>query len=165
MMRRTPMKRTGFPRKTAGPRHITEILAGEDFRESDDSAQLEAMRRHILSAIAGAFGGAVAPRPIVQTPKHEYLDDKSYRSFVASLPCFVCGAVGRSQAAHSNSAKDGKGGSIKATDAAIFPLCADDLGAIGCHTRHDQAKDGLTRDERRAREVEFIARMAAIQRP
>lgn len=165
-MRRTPMKRTGFTRKTAGPRHITEILqAGEDFHESDDSAQLEAMRRHIVKTIAGAFGGTVMPRPIVTTPKHEYVRDETYRRFVASLNCFVCGVAGRSQASHSNSHTDGKGTAIKASDAALFPLCADELGVVGCHTRHDQAKDGLTREERRAREAEFIDRMAAISRP
>lgn len=145
-MRRTPMKRTGFARNTSGPRHIAEILAEQVLP-----------RLHRVPAPSAPI--------FVQTPKHEYVRDESYRRFVASLPCFVCGVPGRSQAAHSNSPTDGKGAAIKASDTALFPLCADQPGEIGCHTRHDQAKDGLTREQRRAREVEFIARMAAIPRP
>lgn len=146
LMRRTPMKRTGFARRTDGPRHIAEILT----------------ERVLPRLVRAPAPSAPVFNP---QPKHEYVRDESYRRFVASLPCFVCGIAGRSQAAHSNSAADGKGGSIKASDAALFPLCADEPGAIGCHTRHDQAKDGLTREQRREREVEFIALMAAIPRP
>lgn len=150
-MRRTPMKRSGFSRSgstgnNSAPVHIGKIL-----------------RDRVLPRLVRVPSPSV---PIFSPqPKHEYVRDESYRRFVASLPCFVCGIVGRSQAAHSNSESAGKGGSIKASDDAIFPLCADDFGAIGCHARHDQAKDGLTREQRRAREVEFIARMAAISQP
>lgn len=142
MKQRTPMKRAAF--KARGWMPIP--------REERVRAPLTPIRVPTPSA------------PIFSpVPKQEYVRDESYRRFVASLPCFVCGLVGRSQAAHSNAESDGKGGSIKASDAAIFPLCADDFGVIGCHTRHDEAKDGLTREQRRAREVEFIARMAAIR--
>ena len=146
MTRRTPMNRTGFPRRIDGPRHIGEILA---------------------EVIAPRLYRVPAPSALIfnPQPKHEYVRDESYRRFVASLPCFVCARVGRSQAAHSNAESDGKGGSIKASDSALFPLCADEPGAVGCHTRHDQAKDGLTREQRRAREVEFIDRMSSIPRP
>jgi hypothetical protein len=152
LARRTPMKRSGFasqwqPKKREdGPQHIREILT------------LKVLPRLVRVPTPSA--------PIFNPqPKHEYVRDEGYRRFVASLPCFVCGRANRSQAAHSNAESDGKGGAIKASDLALFPLCADEPGAIGCHTRHDQAKDGLTRDQRRAREVVFIARMAAIPRP
>ena len=155
-MRRTPLQRTGFARKCStgntGPRHISEIL-GET---------LEHIERPVPRLVRVPAPSAPIFNP---QPKQEYVRDESYRRFVASLPCFVCGRVGRSQAAHSNSATHGHGRSIKASDASLFPLCADGPEAIGCHTRHDQAKDGLTREQRRAREVEFIARMAAIPRP
>ena len=135
-MRRTPMKRTGFARHTEGPRHIAEILIGTVLPR--------------LVRIPAPSAPIFNPQP-----KHDYVRDEGYRRFVASLPCFACGRIGRSQAAHSNAESDGKGGAIKASDAALFPLCADEPGAIGCHTRN----------QRRAREVGFIERMSAIPRP
>ena len=64
--------------------------------------------------------------------------DGKYLRLIASMPCFSCGIEGRSQAAHSNLAKHGKGGSMKASDYATFPLCAATLGDIGCHAKFDQ---------------------------
>lgn len=52
---------------------------------------------------------------------------------VASLPCVGCGAIGNTQAAHSNLLRHGKGRSIKASDAAIMALCHD-----YCHPELDQ---------------------------
>ena len=63
---------------------------------------------------------------------------EKYRRFVASLPCAFCGRIGRSQAAHSNSAKHGKGMALKADDRYIMPLCATSVGIFGCHAMHDQ---------------------------
>ena len=103
-----------------------------------------------------------APRAVIQTPKHEYVRDEGYRHFVAGHACFRCGRAGASQAAHSNSDQHGKGLSIKASDAALFPLCVTDLGGIGCHEMHDQAKDGLTKQQRRDQEIEWIALMKEI---
>lgn len=60
--------------------------------------------------------------------------DKAYRRYVAALACINCGRPGRSQAAHGPAL--GKG--IKASDRDLFPLCADELGAIGCHTKFDR---------------------------
>ncbi len=165
-MRRTPMKRTGFARSSAGLRHISDILAEAlpQVKRSGFASQWQP--REKTERTLTPIRVPVPSEPVFNPqPKHEYVRDKAYRRFVGSLACFVCGRPGRSQAAHSNSHADGKGGAIKASDTALFPLCADEPGEIGCHTRHDQAKDGLTRDQRRAREVEFIARMAAIPRP
>lgn len=60
-------------------------------------------------------------------------------ALVRQLPCANCGRHGV-QAAHSNLARHGKGKSIKASDAATFPLCPD------CHSEFDQGGH-YTRDE------------------
>ena len=62
------------------------------------------------------------------------------RRAVAAMPCAYCGREGRSQAAHSNLSSHGKCMGKKASDAAIFPLCADELGMHGCHYMFDQHK-------------------------
>ena len=49
---------------------------------------------------------------------------------IRKLPCVRCGNP-HSQAAHSNSAKHGKGRGIKASDAFVIPLCAT------CHSAFD----------------------------
>ena len=54
---------------------------------------------------------------------------------VRSLPCVKCGHPD-SQAAHSNSAKHGKGRSIKASDQFTIPLCAI------CHAAFDRFELG-----------------------
>jgi hypothetical protein len=96
-----------------------------------------------------------------QTPKFDYVRDETYRRFVASLPCFCCGIEGRSQAAHSMVESNGRGGAIKASDVALFPLCAETLGELGCHYRHDKLV-GMTREERANREIVYLGRMDEI---
>lgn len=54
---------------------------------------------------------------------------------VRLLPCVKCGHPD-SQAAHSNSAKHGKGKGIKASDAFVIPLCAT------CHAAFDRFELG-----------------------
>ena len=54
---------------------------------------------------------------------------------IRKLPCVRCGNS-NSQAAHSNSAKHGKGRSIKASDAFVIPLCAI------CHAAFDRFELG-----------------------
>ncbi len=75
---------------------------------------------------------------------------------VRKLPCAACGQVGRTQAAHSNQLRFGKGKSIKASDAAIMALCASNFGQVGCHAELDQGSK-LTKLERHAFEYENIA--------
>ena len=50
---------------------------------------------------------------------------------IRKLPCVRCGNP-HSQAAHSNSAKHGKGRSIKSSDLFVIPLCAI------CHAAFDR---------------------------
>ena len=54
---------------------------------------------------------------------------------IRKLPCVKCGNPS-SQAAHSNSAKHGKGRSIKASDEFTIPLCAI------CHAAFDRFELG-----------------------
>ena len=54
---------------------------------------------------------------------------------IRKLPCIRCGNPD-SQAAHSNSAKHGKGRSIKASDAFVIPLC------FKCHAAFDRFELG-----------------------
>ena len=54
---------------------------------------------------------------------------------IRKLPCVRCGNP-NSQAAHSNSAKHGKGRGIKASNAFVIPLCAI------CHAAFDRFELG-----------------------
>lgn len=74
--------------------------------------------------------------------------NEKYRRAVALLPCVNCGIDGYSQAAHANGLEYGKGMGMKASDDAIFPLCADRPGIVGCHTLFDQGAM-FTKEERR----------------
>lgn len=69
---------------------------------------------------------------------------------VRTLPCVKCGRAGRTQAAHSNLGKHGKGKSIKASDAAIMALCVE------CHAELDQGSE-MNKEERAALIHEAIA--------
>ena len=54
---------------------------------------------------------------------------------IRKLPCVRCGNP-NSQAAHSNSAKHGKGRGIKSSDLFVIPLCAT------CHAAFDRFELG-----------------------
>ena len=54
---------------------------------------------------------------------------------IRRLPCIRCGNP-NSQAAHSNSAKHGKGRSIKSSDLFVIPLC------FKCHAAFDRFELG-----------------------
>lgn len=63
---------------------------------------------------------------------------EAYMAAVRTLPCVCCGTNLRTQPAHSNQLRFGKGRSIKASDATVMALCADGSEYVGCHSRHDQ---------------------------
>ena len=70
-----------------------------------------------------------------------YRNEKLLKA-VREAPCQHCGASdGTVVAAHSNQLRDGKGRSIKASDAAIAALC------YNCHSQIDQGKN-LSKQER-----------------
>lgn len=74
-------------------------------------------------------------------PKFEYLRSEKHLNVIRSLNCAGCDADPRSQAAHSNMGKHGKGRSIKASDEFTLALCRN------CHTGYDQAKDKEAADK------------------
>lgn len=67
--------------------------------------------------------------------KDEAIRHEGYRRLVASLPCINCNKAGRSQHAHTNA---GKAKGLKNDDRDAMPLCADEPGREGCHTKFDQ---------------------------
>ena len=90
---------------------------------------------------------------LVGFPKKLTYRSEPLRRAVAQLPCMKCGISGYTQAAHMNL---GKGGGIKASDAAIAALCCDRPGVRGCHAMLDQGGK-LLKLERRAFEIEMVA--------
>jgi len=68
-------------------------------------------------------------------PKDAAVRSEAYRRLVALMDCIHCGKASRSQHAHENEHK-GKG--LKLDDRRAMPLCCDEPGAEGCHTRFDQ---------------------------
>ena len=61
--------------------------------------------------------------------------DSKRLAAIRKLPCVRCGDP-NSQAAHSNSAKHGKGRGIKASDLFVIPLC------FKCHAAFDRFELG-----------------------
>jgi hypothetical protein len=85
---------------------------------------------------------------------------ESYRRWVASLPCIVCGLEGSSQAAHPNM---GRGKGQKASDLDCFPLCSTRMGTPGHHWEHDNLFE-MTLEERRERERRYAAKTQELAR-
>lgn len=81
-------------------------------------------------------------------PKDEPVRSEVYLRAVASLPCWLCGIVGHSQAAHAD---EGKGMGIKSSDTTAAPLCGPHDGLPGCHYLVGTSGT-YTREERRALE-------------
>jgi hypothetical protein len=88
------------------------------------------------------------------------LRSESYRRWVASLPCFVCGIEGWSQAAHPNY---GRGLGQKTCDSKCFPLCSTRPGHMGHHYEHDNLI-GMSREDRREAEAKYIERAQDLAR-
>lgn len=93
-------------------------------------------------------------------PKSRPVRSESYRRWVASLPCAICGAEGWTQAAHGNM---GKGLGLKVCDLQLFPACAPRFGLMGCHWQIDNTFQ-MTREERRELEAKAIAQTQALGR-
>lgn len=138
MMRRASMTRTPFQRKNAAPRPSANAPENTPSKEAKSHASKEFVA--IIMVVKKQPETAVsAPSPVQafrgSFPKSAPVRDETYRRAVASLPCVICGVPGYSQAAHGSG---GKGMGIKASDATLFPACADRPGVRGCHSRLDQ---------------------------
>lgn len=121
-MKRSPMKRTAWPRRA--PALVLE--SKQDFPSVNLSSV--AMKK-------GSVMARVSAAPAAAIPKDAPVRSEAYRRAVAGLPCKVCGVVGYSQAAHPNT---GKGAGIKTDDRLCFALCCDRPGVQGCHPKFDQ---------------------------
>jgi hypothetical protein len=113
-------------------------------------AQRAAERERNLSSLCqpsrslhrGVMGGSVSGQPV---DKSRPVRSEAYRRLVAELPCFLCGLVGYSQAAHADA---GKGLAIKSDDRTCYPLCGQRSGVMGCH--YEVGTTGsMTREARR----------------
>ena len=131
MLRRTPMKRTAWPRKS-GPRHHH----AQEIERNMPIALMEfaqvAIKKIVKSTAKMAKPGGFTTT--VAHPKTEAARSEPYRRLVAALPCKACGIQGYSQAAHVP--PDGKG--VKQDDREIFALCCTRVGITGCHVEFDQ---------------------------
>ncbi len=92
--------------------------------------------------------------------KPERIESNRYRRWVASHACFACGIEGYSQCCHPN----GAGGATKASDYLTFPLCCDRPGVVGRHSVHDRFLNGMTLEERQAREENYSGMMQGLAR-
>ena len=112
LARRTPMKRSAWPRSRAGVSPAPPVT-----------------RLARPANYAPATGHAAALQ------KDAPARSEAYRRIVAAMPCAHCGIAGYSQHAHANA---GKGKGIKTDDRMGFPLCAARPGVEGCHAAFDQ---------------------------
>ena len=113
-MKRTPLKRTPWPRRRDMP--VLQAL--------DESRKVFAPVAHKSTSRAVMVPVAAAPAtPVV---KHQYVRSKKLLEACREIPCQHCGiADGTVVAAHSNALADGKGRSIKADDNKVAALCAE----------------------------------------
>lgn len=118
------LKRSGFKRKTIERTRTVHTPVPEH------------LRRQVSYARADQAAEAVEKESPVRS--------EAYRRLVASLPCANCGRVGHSQHAHTNA---GKAKAMKNDDRDAMPLCADDYGILGCHSRFDRYALFLDRAE------------------
>ena len=118
LARRTPMKRSAWPRRRAGVSPATPVAPAPPVTRLARPANY-----------APATGHAAALQ------KDAPARSEAYRRIVAAMPCAHCGIAGYSQHAHANA---GKGKGIKTDDRMGFPLCAARPGVEGCHAAFDQ---------------------------
>jgi hypothetical protein len=152
-LQRSPFKTRSQKMAAAGfTRRKTSRSAGGLMRDPEDrfpGVDIDRIHR-------GRYGENEVHAP---QEKREPVRDEDYRRWVATLPCIRCGIHGHTQAAHPN---QGRGQRQKADDTDCFPLCCTRPGIRGCHAEHDQLI-GITLEERRQRELDYIAAMKAMR--
>lgn len=103
------------------------------FKRPERPAKVPALLRPLEKPVNYARISANDPGPVVA--KENPLRSEAYRRLVAAMPCAYCRRSDRSQHAHEN---DRKGKGVKLDDRRAMPLCADEPGRTGCHTRFDR---------------------------
>lgn len=133
MLRRTPLKRSGFKSKTV-KRHserqnIPELFPARPINRVQPGAWCQQTR--------------VSSAPAAAQPKHEYVRSEVLRKAFRRIPCQHCGQDdGTVCCAHANSSAFGKGAMIKADDNRAASLCA------ACHVPILDQGSRLSRLER-----------------
>lgn len=118
------MNRSGFKRPTLDRKRTVHQPIPEHLRRAASFAKADQMAEPV--------------------EKDAPLRSEAYRRLVAAMPCIHCGRVGHSQHAHTNA---GKAKGMKNDDRDAMPLCADDYGLLGCHSRFDRYALFLDRAE------------------
>ena len=121
MNRGAPMKRTAFKSK------LPTVLIASTPRRGDSFLATYKLTRPVNVARILDL--------VVAAPKENAIEHEGYRRLVAAFDCIHCGKANRSQHAHEN---EQKGKSLKLDDRRAMPLCCDEPGAEGCHTKFDQ---------------------------
>lgn len=133
MMRRTPMKRTGFKMQPKQPlRHA--------------NCDVIAIKQIAKLAVKPNYAPS---KTVVAIPKENALQHAGYEAAVRKLPCAMCGVVGFTQFCHSD---EGKGTGIKTDCRRGWPGCGPHNGQPGCHWIVGTS-GRLPREERRAFEA------------
>lgn len=131
-------------------------LQGRGFRQPERPP-----REYRMPVPTTAFRLPQAVGVATPVPKEEIVRSPKYLRAVARFDCAECGMVGMSQAAHvPPSAKQ-----RKESDLETFPLCADQAGRLGCHTRFDRYQlypdSTVTREVGRAHAAAMRAKFRA----
>lgn len=127
-MRRTPLKRTNWPRKPLAAQ-VRDVVDVED----KAPAKVVTLHRAVMVRV---------PTDVVAVPKHRYVRSKKLMQAYREIPCQNCGiADGTVCGAHSNWLAHHKGKSVKADDNRCASLCNK------CHTLLDQGST-MTKAER-----------------
>ncbi|WP_019573441.1 hypothetical protein [Curvibacter lanceolatus] len=131
-MKRTPMKRTAWPRKIYTPPPAPAPVPGRLVK---------------MAAINDE-------PPTARVDKEEAIQHQGYMRLVRLLPCAHCGIEGYTQFCHTDM---GKGMGLKTDCRLGWPGCGPQDGKPGCH--HLLGTSGrLGREERRRLEAEYAAR-------
>lgn len=109
------------------------MLRRSGFKRPERPPQVPAVLRPLVKPVN--YASISANDPVVSVAKENPLRSEAYRRLVAAMPCAHCLKPHRSQHAHEN---DGKGKAQKLDDRRGMPLCADEPGQVGCHTRFDR---------------------------
>lgn len=155
MMRRTPMKRTGWPRQmleTSLPAPTRPLGYPPPEWEESTKLAIKTIRK------ARAVMVRVGELPSVLIAKENAVTSPAYQSAVRRLPCIRCGIQGFTQFCHSD---EGKGMAIKTDDRRGWPGCGPHGTEPGCHW-YVGTSGNLKQSERRALEAEYSARTRAM---
>lgn len=138
MMRRSPLKRTAWPRKSP-----TTVLRVPESESNQPLAHADCAPTAIKTIVKSRAVMAKIDGMTTTVPKREYIRSKALLAAVRTLPCQHTGEVGSTEPAHSNWAEHGKGRGIKADDNRVAAL------SRSVHRELDQGKN-WTAAERKA---------------